>query len=190
MRKIMLLFALVLAVSLSAMAQDYPKLEVSAGYSYIRTNAANSNGNLNGGSGSIAFNLNHWFGIVGDIGGYKLTSLTVSGRSVAGVNGTAVSYLFGPRISFRGDRVTPFVQALFGGRHFTDITSTGSTTPLTTANNKFAMTAGGGLDVKVATHFSIRVIQAEYLLVRATNQTTGAGQTNNNVRISAGIVIH
>jgi len=190
MRKIMLLFGLVLAVSFPAMAQEFPRFEAFAGYSYIRVNAANASGNLNGGSGSIALNLNHWLGAVADFGGYKLTSLNANGTNLAGIDGTAFSYLFGPRISFRGERWTPFAQALFGGRHFSNITCTGCTNPITTANDKFAMALGGGLDVKASKHFSIRLIQAEYLLVRATNQMTGASNNNNNARISAGIVIH
>ena len=35
------------------------------------------------------------------------------------------------------------------------------------------MTAGGGLDVRVHRHFAIRIIQAEYLMTRFQDYTTG-----------------
>jgi outer membrane protein OmpA-like peptidoglycan-associated protein len=50
------------------------------------------------------------------------------------------------------------------------------------------MTAGGGLDVKVHHHFAIRVIQAEYLLTNFDDLTTGKKATQNDMRLSSGIV--
>ena len=52
----------------------------------------------------------------------------------------------------------------------------------------FGMTAGGGLDVKVSRHFAIRVIQAEYLMTGSRITTTGATGTQNDMRLSSGIV--
>ena len=54
------------------------------------------------------------------------------------------------------------------------------------------MTSGGGIDVKVGNHFSIRLGQAEYLLTRFEDPTssTGAKATQSNFRFSTGIVIH
>jgi len=37
-------------------------------------------------------------------------------------------------------------------------------------------------------HFAIRIIQAEYLMTRFASYTTGATGTQNDVRLSAGIV--
>jgi outer membrane protein OmpA-like peptidoglycan-associated protein len=52
------------------------------------------------------------------------------------------------------------------------------------------MTAGGGLDLKVHRNVAIRLVQAEYLLTRFKDpaSTTGARGTQNNVRISTGVV--
>jgi hypothetical protein len=50
------------------------------------------------------------------------------------------------------------------------------------------MTLGGGLDVKVHHHLAIRVIQAEYLMTKFENLTTGTAATQNDMRLSAGIV--
>jgi len=51
------------------------------------------------------------------------------------------------------------------------------------------MTAGGGLDVRVHRHFALRMIQAEYLMTRFQDYSTGNTATQNDVRLSAGIVI-
>ena len=50
------------------------------------------------------------------------------------------------------------------------------------------MTAGGGLDVKVHHHLAIRVIQAEYLMTKFEDYDTGQAATQNDMRLSAGIV--
>ena len=50
------------------------------------------------------------------------------------------------------------------------------------------MTAGGGLDVKVHHHIAIRLIQAEYLMTRFENLTTGSTASQNDMRLSAGLV--
>jgi len=174
-----------------------PKAEAFLGYSYLRANPGSpiEGINLNGGSGSIAFNANKWFGIAADFGGYKLSTLTLGSSSLS-VDGNVFSYLFGPRISFRGNRVTPFAQALFGGARVGDITCSTSTSGcpssgvLAKSDNAFAMTIGGGFDVKVNRSVAIRLVQAEYLLTRFKDpsSTTGARATQNNARISAGIV--
>ena len=168
-----------------------PKAEAFLGYSYLRANPGSpiQGINLNGGSGSIAFNANNWFGIVADFGGYKLSNVTVTGSPSVSADGTVFTYLFGPRLSYRRhDRVTPFAQALFGGAHQGDVTAGGST--VASSQNAFAMTIGGGFDVKVNRHVAIRLVQAEYLLTRFKDpsSTTGARAAQNNARISAGIV--
>jgi hypothetical protein len=114
MRKIGCFLALAFLLCLTASAQDAPKAEAFLGYSYLRANPATSGVpgfNLNGGSGSIAFNLWNSLGIVGDFGGYHIGNIGGSG-----VDATLYTYLFGPRFSYRAhERVTPFAQARFGG---------------------------------------------------------------------------
>jgi outer membrane protein OmpA-like peptidoglycan-associated protein/opacity protein-like surface antigen len=175
-----------------------PKVELFVGYSYLRAVPAPSDGNrlvwLNGGSTSIAYNFNRHLGLVGDFGGFDDSQLQLTGTgTVPDSSGTAYTYLFGPRLSFRNySRITPFVQVLAGGIHASDVTlSSGCTgagcTPLP-AENSFAMTAGGGLDFNMNRHFAIRLIQAEYLLTRFKNPTTGASASQNDMRLSSGIV--
>ena len=137
-----------------------PKAELFVGYSHFGAGISSSGtvGNrmveLNGGSAALAFNLGRYVGLVGDFGGYAANQLQLTGTGaneplVVNAKGTAYTYLFGPRFSFRNDtRLTPFVQVLGGGIHASDMTVTNcvgsSCTPLPTQNT-FAMTAGGGL---------------------------------------------
>ena len=175
------------AVSLfgsAAYAQDTSKFDVFAGYSYVRENPSTSGVdgfNLNGGSASIAYNANHWLSGVADFGGYHSNNILGTG-----VDGTLSTYLFGPRISYHRDsRITPFGQVLFGVAHI------GGSNGLafSTSNNSFAMTVGGGVDVKISRRFSIRPAQVDYLLTRFNEFATGA-QTQNNLRVSTGVVFH
>ena len=63
-----------LALSLLAMTshgQGTPVADVAGGYSYLHLNGNGGSGaNLNGFSGSVAFNVNNWLGVVGDFGVY------------------------------------------------------------------------------------------------------------------------
>jgi outer membrane immunogenic protein len=166
-----IMLGVMLLFSSAASAQgEGAKAEVFAGYSYIRANPGfgEPSFNMNGGSASVSFNPSSSFGIVADFGGYHAGS--IAGEPV---DANFYTYLFGPKLAYRNDRFTPFVQALFGGIH---ASGNGS------SDNAFAMALGGGLDVDVTDHFGIRLIQAEYLM------TQFSSETQNNARISAGVV--
>ena len=177
-----------------------PRFELFVGYSYVRAIPEMAAGNrlvwLNGGSTSIAYNFNRYLGMVADFGAYTNSEMRFNGAytSTVDVNSSnlaVLSYLFGPRLSFRQhERFTPFVQVLFGGVHANQISLTGCTFSCTflPSQSSFAMTAGGGVDVKVSHHVAIRVIQAEYMMTDFASYTTGASGTQNDMRLSSGIV--
>lgn len=182
-----LLCVVILLFSGIARAQDTPKVEVFAGYSYVYSStpipivAGVRGTNYNGGSASVAFNLNKWFGVVGDVGGYHTGSiggipLPIFGR----VSANVYSYVGGPRFSYRADKFTIFAQSLFGGAHASF---------LGTSTNSFAMNLGGGADVNLSPRFAIRVIQAEYVLTRFNFAGLLVPGSQNNARISTGVVI-
>jgi outer membrane protein OmpA-like peptidoglycan-associated protein len=56
------------------------------------------------------------------------------------------------------------------------------------SEDTFAWTAGGGLDIKMRHHLAIRLIQAEYLMTRFQDYSTGATASQNDMRLSSGIV--
>jgi len=179
--------------------RSYPRAELFLGYSYLRSVPMPSIGNrlvrLNGGSTSIAFNLNRYFGLVGDFGGFDDSKLQITGTGanaprVADASGTAYTFMAGPRLSFR-HRITPFAQVLFGGIHASPVTLSNCTGALCTplpSENSFAMTAGGGLDLNVHRHFALRIVQAEYLMTDFANLSTGNRDTQNDLRLSSGLV--
>jgi len=179
-----------------------PPAELFVGYSYLRAMptiaADNRMGWLNGGSASIALNVGQYLGLVADFGGFDDSKIRLLGTGGspsidADSSGTAYTYLFGPRLSLRGhERFTPFVQALFGGIHASEVTmSTGCTgvgCRVLPAENSFAVAAGGGLDFRVHHHFAIRIIQAEYLMTQFVDRTQGSRGLQNDMRLSAGVV--
>src|ERR1035437_1495635 len=182
-----------------------PRVELFVGYSYLRAIPAPAVGNrlmwMNGGSTSLALNFNRYLGIVGDFGAYRNSQMRFQGGYGSTVdvgnpnvllnNVGAFSYLFGPRISFRNhSRVTPFVQALFGEMHANEVALWNCTFSCTLlpSEDTFAWAAGGGLDVRVRRHFAIRLIQAEYLMTRFPDYSTGLTSSQNDIRLSSGIV--
>jgi outer membrane immunogenic protein len=162
-----------------AKAQVTPAaMELYGGYDYVlfRVNA-NVAGqppfqtfNANGGGGQLVYNVNNWLGVLGNLEGYWATN--------SRAQGAAMPYLLGPRINFRRHKVTPFAQVLLGGV----VTSSGIQT--SGWQNNFAMTAGGGFDIRLSEHLTIRPMQAEYFLTKIPD---GANNRQNNFRYSAGI---
>jgi len=179
MRKLLILCGFMLLVAGSALAQDQPRGEVAGNYTYVRFNPGGGapGQNCHGGGGSVAGNLNSYFGVVGEFSGCKFTGLP------AGASIHAFTYLFGPRLTYRSHgRFEPFGEFLFGGVNGSaSLTGTGSG-----STNAFSMAIGGGADYKMTRNVAIRLIQADYLY---TKFDFGSGYTHqNNVRIQAGIV--
>jgi len=177
------LLAVLFISAVSAYAQESaPKFDVFAGYSYVQANpgvTGASSFHLNGGDANVGYNINHWLAGVADFGGYTKGNIFNSGNS-----GTVSTYLFGPRLSYRHyRRFTPFSQVLFGTAH-----ANSTTFSTIGSQNAFAMTAGGGVDVKVLDHVAVRPFQAEYLMTRFGEGTLGT-RTQNNFRISTGFVV-
>jgi hypothetical protein len=180
---------------------SYPKVELFMGYTYLRAVPSPAAGNrmvwLNGGSTSVAFNLNRYLGLVGDFGGFNETRLLFTtgnppaalGTYQAVDDGTVFTYLGGPRLSFRNhDRITPFAQVLFGGIHASEESLCPTCTASLPAENSFALTAGGGLDLRLHHRLALRIIQAEYMMTRFENLSTGSTQAQNDIRLSTGLV--
>ena len=166
-----------------------PKIEIFAGYSYMNANIviAGTRFNLNGASGSVAYNFTNWLGVVGDFGVYGQSNVASQSRSLI-----LSSYQFGPRVSWRGHKLVPFAQALFGAGHATGTlytTSLGNGSAPLGANSGFMLTAGAGVDYKFKPRINIRIIQTEYLYSQFLNAVTGPNSNHqNNLRISTGVV--
>jgi opacity protein-like surface antigen len=174
MRKLLILCGFMLFAAGSALAQDQPKGEVGGNYTYIRINPGGgaSGENCHGGGGSVAGNLNSYFGVAGEFSGCKLTGLA------SGVSAHTFAYLFGPRLTYRSrGKLEPFGEFLFGGAH-ASATGLG----VTVTDNAFAMAIGGGADYKFTRNVAIRLGQFDYLYTKFGNTH------QNNFRIQAGVV--
>jgi outer membrane protein OmpA-like peptidoglycan-associated protein len=179
-----------------------PRVEWFLGYSFWRavpTSNSNRMGYLHGGSTSIAYNFNSYLGLVADFGSYdnnKLTLIGPTGSQTFNSDGSAFSFAFGPRISYRRyERFTPFIEALLGGAHASSVKISGCTgTPNCTflgSDTGFATFLGTGFDIKISRHISLRLIDADFLLTHFKDpfSTNGQGRGwQDNVRLSTGIV--
>jgi len=196
MRKYLFLVGLVLLAGGSAAAQDdYPKFETAPAIMYIRVipGSGASDQNCIGAGGTFAVNMSKWVGIAADLGGCKITGLP------SGLSANVFTYLFGPRFTYRNNsRFTPFFLVNFGGARLSAdenfecdtatrreaVSECGSA-----STNAFAMTVGGGFDVKLTKKISWRPIQAEYLYTRFGNNFFN-NSSQNNFRLKSGIVIN
>src|SRR4051812_47949417 len=100
--------------TLAFAADDHPTVETFFGFTYLRANSASNVPafSANGGSGQLAVNVSKYVGFVMDIG-----SVHNGNISDIHLDTTMTNYLFGPRVSLRYSRVTPFFNVLFGGMH-------------------------------------------------------------------------
>ena len=175
MRKALILCGFMLMAAGAAKAQEARGFEVAGTYQYVRINPGGGapGANCQGGSGSFAAYLTARVGVVGDLGVCKVTGLP------SGFSSNETNFLFGPRGYFPAHgRVSPYVQALFGGeRASASVSGLGSAS--TTA---FAMAFGGGADIAVSRHISFRAIQVDYLY------THFGGASQNNMRLQSGLV--
>ena len=177
--------------STAGRAQESSRLSVFGGYSYLRANPSDSSNvggfSMNGGNFSAAYNVTGWLSGVADIGGYHasrpLNCAALGCTGTGDFKGNTWTYLFGPRVTFRHfGRVTPYAQVLFGVAH---------TTPsvfLTNNQTDFAMAVGGGVDYHLSHHWSIRPLQLEYLQTRFKEFDVVGGDSQNNLRLSTGVV--
>jgi len=170
--------------SAAACAQVPTSGNVFFGYSYVSTDplpVETGRGNLNGWEGSLEGRVLPFVGLVADFGEqYGPANATcstpagsIAGGSCSGVISHEQTFLFGPRVSISVGKIRPFAEALFGVGH-ANTNGFGSDTSFSTA-------LGGGIDYKIIRPVALR-FQGDYV------QTRFFGATQNNVRISTGIV--
>jgi hypothetical protein len=196
----------VMLLGLTAMAQDFPKIEVGVDYSYARyvpTHAFIKNSySLNGAGGSVDFNLAKYFGIKMDLQGYGSNTQTFTapaGSAVcpsgcsANVQANLFTYMFGPQIGIRTGKFRPYGHFLLGGAHsnvYGNIEKVpGVVFSKAPSGNTFAYEFGGGVDIPVnhSGSISIRPGEVDYLYTRFNNSTTSA---QSSFRYKGGIVFN
>jgi len=166
--------------------QEPPSAELALGYSYVHSNVPPGGCgcfSLNGGNASFAWPLKSTgFAFAGDItiahagsasttaDGLTLSTFTAGGRYLPHLGHSAWQ---------------PFGQVLLGFAHASGALVAGANPGSANANAAFAANFGGGLDLRTSSRFSIRFIEADYLLTTFDN---GSNNHQNNFRIGAGVV--
>ena len=175
-----------LPLSLLGQAQDpypAPKAEFYAGYSFIHLEQTN----LSGWNISFAGNVNNNLGIVAEASGHYNRESSVTAAGTTNSRRNFHTFLAGPRITERRYKwLSPFTHALFGFTRVNDSLGQSQVGAPSSSSRSdvsgFTMALGGGVDLTVADRFFIRLIQADYLLIRADRIK------HEGLRISAGIL--
>ena len=167
--------------------QTEPRAELAADYSYLHSNAPPGGCgcfNLNGGSVTFAWYLEPSLALVGDFGIAHAGSITPAGYDL-----TLSTYTAGLRYRTRlgHSSLHPYGQVLVGLAHSSGALVQGESPTVSNAGAAFAAKVGGGLDLKVSRRFALRLVEADYL---ATTFDNGANNHQNNLRLSAGLVLH
>lgn len=156
--------AVVVAAPRHAAAQDERRVEFAGGYSLMRDY-----------DGDVTFPRGWFASVAADIAGPLALVGDVSGsyKSMGGLDIEMSlknhTFLGGPRLAWRANRVWPYVQMLFGATRF----STTYTLPgerLSDAQNHFALVPGGGIDIPFSSRGAIRV-GANFRLIRSETYT-------------------
>ncbi|MFQ5817014.1 MAG: hypothetical protein ACE5H2_03530 [Terriglobia bacterium] len=167
MKKVALWVGLMMLVALPAVAQEAPRAEFFAGYSYLSLGDGGRLSVPGGFQFQVAGNFNDYLGIAADFGAHSKSGVQI------------YEYMVGPRFTSRGDTTSGFFHLLVGGVTVSNGASV----------NGFAVTFGSGLDVNVSDHIAIRVAQFDYLLERLQgNWTTGTIRYGFGIVFKAGSV--
>ncbi len=162
------LLTLLFLITSSALAQTNSKADIFGGYSYMHVSPGSGlpGANTNGWEAQATGNLSEYIGATADFDGHY--------GDVFGVGGHDYNFLFGPTLTHRTEKFTPFAHVLFGVSHagargFSD--------------TSFAWAIGGGADWNITNGLAIRLGQFDYL------PTYFSKTTQNNFRYSTGIVL-
>jgi hypothetical protein len=180
-----------------------PTFELTAHYDFFHNSPKDSqSGSCHGGGVTAALALNRWASVVADVSGCQMS---LSGPNLSG---DSLTYLFGPRFTYRkGDRWSFYMNMLLGGQKLTqeqifpERIPTGDLTEWNRLDawvrhaqitevseaNAFAVSVGGGLDLSINRALAIRIGNIDHLW-------TSIGDFNNisyarGFRFSSGAVL-
>src|SRR5438270_5234423 len=143
--RMLLLPAITLCISTScfgqgptAIARGGGAYEVAGTYTRVQTDGSfGAPRGLNGWTASAAGQVMPFVQLTAEVGGYRKPNFSM------------YSFMAGPQVKMRIWRVQPFIRGLFGLSRVT-------------GNNEFSFAGGGGLDVPVTNHISVRALQCDY----------------------------
>jgi opacity protein-like surface antigen len=170
--------------STAVTAKEAPQFSVGYLYQGSQPTFGGGSFGLNGGRADMMLPVTRHLELVAEFSGVHADNIPLSATGL-----TMLTYMAGPRLSLpvhsgrEAGKLVPFAQVLFGGVHATE-GAFPSGSSLSSTANAFAMSAGGGLQVSLNQHFSVRLVQAEYLYTRLPNSVDNY---QNSYRIGAGV---
>ncbi|MDQ1708175.1 MAG: hypothetical protein QOJ88_1386 [Pyrinomonadaceae bacterium] len=209
MRKLILLFAILLVCAPAGFAQDHSDWEFFIGYAHERANngadrldrrgqAVNPNGSTrrvdfvservpyNGVSGEVVANVTSHVGLVTNFAATFANTDFLDSLTGQRFHARLSRYtlLFGPRYNWRNSSpLIPYAHALFGlARYQAKFRNNDFTCP-DTSQTAFAMALGAGLDIRASKHIDIRAGQVDYLPVFFSQKR------EDGLRFTAGVKI-
>lgn len=159
------------------------EVELSVTYQAQRSNTTASHTFwLHGAGAELSAGIYRGLGVA-----MNLSGGTTKNIQNTGVDLTTFTTTFGPRYTWHPDqgRVAIFGQCLLGESHgFNSVFP--SPQGATASFDTFALQMGGGVDLRIAKHFAVRPLQADWVRTQFPNSTTGV---QNNLRLGAGFVL-
>jgi len=182
MRKIGILVFVLALLSGLASAQIPTSGNVFFGYSYYNADLSSvGRSSFNGWTGSVEGKILPFIGIVGEVTetygsqDFHVIACAPFLCPTTNISLHEQTFLFGPRVSASVGKIRPFAELLIGAAHVSGNNGFSSDT-------SFATAVGGGVDYKIIRPVAWR-LQADYV------QSRFSSSTQNNVRLSTGIVI-
>jgi len=169
--------------------QPAGRLDFAVTYNAAYAGAASDNNPfwLNGGSAELAGQLYRGLGVVANVTGLH------AGNTGAGVPLNLLTTTFGPRYTWTpahrsasARTVSIFGEGLVGEAHGFDSLFPGASGANASALS-LAVQVGGGVDIGLSKHLSLRAVQASWLRTQLPNTTTNV---QNDLLLGAGIVFH
>ena len=172
------------AVPKHAFAQDARRIEVAGGYSYMQDYDGEATF-PRGWFASIAADVAGPVAIVGEAtGNYK----SMGGLDID-LSMNSHTFMAGPRLFWRSDRVEPYVQMLFGVARMATTYELPEES-LSTARSNFAMSPGAGIDIPFSERGALRVGAAVRFIRAETFTATGSEPfTFREFQFVAGVVL-
>ena len=133
-----------------------------------------------GGGAELSAEVFHGFGVAANVTGTHIKDINNSNVPL-----TTITATFGPRYTWSTKKLAVFGQGLIGESRGIDGVFPSSTGALSEWNS-FALQVGGGVDLRIARHFAIRPIQADWIRTQFPN---GGTDVQNSLRLAAGAVL-
>ena len=149
--------------------EDY-RWQLGLSLAWVHFNSSQFNANAIGVKTSVAYFLNEWLAVEGNVTG------AFSPSTIGANHAKVLIYGGGPKVAWRQNRWEPWLHGIFGGAHEQPQTAAGS-------RNTYAIEAGGGADYRWNPHLSFRA-EGNYI------RTGFFGQSQNNFELAGGAVLH